>query len=382
MNRLSCMKRLGRYFMSLNSRVLILSNPGEHHAFAVAEGLRRKGEEVYLWQVSDFPSQQLASLSLEEGAEKVVIDGPGLELDGPATAVWVRRPRPPRLPEGVVDPRDRDFAQRENSIFVRSLQISVGREALWVNPPGSAGRANLRTEQLRTANAVGFAVPPTLCSNDPERVRKFLHSHPGGVIYKSFFPAGWSNEAGVAMLFTEVVSAEDLPDDPLLQAVPGIFQARVDKAFELRVTAIGDELVAVKIRSQEIASSSLDWRAATVEVPVEPFELPHPIAAGCREILARLGIVYGAFDLIVTPENDYVFLEVNEMGAFLWLEERLPELGLLDTFCEFLRHGRVDFQRSQPRSRVRLDQVQAEVERQVESAARVHVSSPEPTYRD
>lgn len=368
--------------MTFKPHVLILSNPGEHHAFAVAEGLRRKGVEVHLWQVSDFPTQQMASFSLEEGAEKVVIDGLGLELDGPATAVWVRRPRPPRLPEGVVDPRDRDFAQRENNIFVRSLQMSVGREALWVNPPGNAGRANLRTEQLRTANAVGFAVPPTLCSNDPERVREFLRSHPGGVIYKSFFPAGWANEAGVAMLFTEVVSEEDLPDDALLSAVPGIFQARIDKAFELRVTAIGDQIVAVKIRSQEIASSSLDWRAATVEVPVEPFDLPRPIAAGCREVLARLGIVYGAFDLIVTPENDYVFLEVNEMGAFLWLEERLPELGILDTFCEFLRQGRVDFRKVEPGTRIRLDQVQAEVLRRVEEAAAKHVSLPEPSYRD
>jgi hypothetical protein len=213
-------------------------------------------------------------------------------------------------------------------------------------------------------------------------VRRFLRAHPGGVIYKSFFPAGWANEAGVAMLFTELVSEEDLPDDPLLRAVPGIFQARVDKAFELRVTAIGDELVAVKILSQELASSSLDWRAATVEVPMEPFELPPPIAAGCREVLARLGIVYGAFDLIVTPGNDYVFLEVNEMGAFLWLEERLPELGILDTFCEFLSQGRVDFRIAEPWNRIRLDQVQAEVSRHVGEAAMKHVSSPEPTYRD
>ncbi|HEV7672308.1 MAG TPA: hypothetical protein VGS22_27635 [Thermoanaerobaculia bacterium] len=348
----------------------------------MAEGLRRKGADVFLWQVSDFPSQQTASLSLEEGAEKVAIDGLGLELEGPATAIWVRRPRPPRLPEGVVDPRDRDFAQRENNIFVGSLQMSVGREALWVNPPGSAGRANLRTEQLRTANAAGFAIPPTLCTNDPEEIRRFFRSYPNGVIYKSFFPAGWSNETGVAMLFTALVSEEDLPEGPLLRAVPGIFQARIDKAFELRVTAVGNELVAVKIRSQEIASSLLDWRAAAEDVPMEPFDLPRPIVAACREVMARLGIVYGAFDLIVTPENDYVFLEVNEMGAFLWLEERLPELGLLDTFCEFLRQGRIDFRMAEPCNRIRFDQVQAEVLRRVEEAALEHVSSPELTYRD
>ncbi len=368
--------------MSLNPRVLILSNPGEHHAFAVAEGLRGKGAEVHLWQVSDFPSQQMASLSLEEGTEKVRIEGLGLELEGPATAVWVRRPRLPRLPEGVVDERDRDFAQRENNIFVRSLQMAIGGDALWVNPPGSAGRANLRTEQLRAARGAGLSIPPTLCTNDPAEVRRFLRANSGGVIYKSFFPAGWANEDGVAMLFTALVSEEDLPDDQLLGAVPGIFQARIPKAFELRVTAIGNEFISVKIRSQELASSSLDWRAATEEVPLEPFDLPQPIATACREVMARLGIVYGAFDLIVTPENEYVFLEVNEMGAFLWLEESLPELGLLDTFCEFLRQGRVDFQVPKSSDRIHLHQVQDAVHRQVEAASLRHVVSPESTYRD
>ncbi len=376
------MKRRGRYFMAHNSHVLILSNPGEHHAFAVAEGLRRKSAEVHLWQVSDLPSQQRASLSLGEGTEKVTIEGLGLKLEGPATAVWVRRPRQPRLPEGVVDERDRDFAQRENNIFVRTLQMAIGGDALWVNPPGNAGRANLRSEQLRAATGVGLSIPPTLCTNDPAEIRRFLRAHPGGVIYKSFFPAGWANEDGVAMLFTALVSEEHLPDDPLLGAVPGIFQARIPKAFELRVTAIGNQLIAVKIRSQELASSSLDWRAATEEVPLEPFRLPQPVATACREVMARLGIVYGAFDLIVTPENDYVFLEVNEMGAFLWLEEKLPELGLLDTFCEFLRQGRVDFQVTESKNRIRLDQVQTEVSRQAEAAGLRHVASPEPTHRD
>lgn len=363
-------------------RILILTSPREHHAFSVAEGLRRKGADVQLWYASDFPSMQTATFSLGARGEAVSIQGAELALQEPVSVVWVRRPRRAELPKGVVDPADIDFAQRENSFFVRSLQMAIGREALWVNPPGHAGRANLKTEQLSAAIGSGFKIPPTLCTNDPAEVRRFLRAYPGGVIYKSFFPAGWANEAGVAMLFTSLVSEDDLPDDPLLAAVPGIFQARVSKAFELRVTAIGNELIAVKIRSQEHASSALDWRAATEEIPLEPFDLPRSVAAACREVMGRLGIVYGAFDLIVTPENDYVFLEVNEMGAFLWLEEKLPELGLLDAFCEFLRQGRADFRISEPRSRVRLDQVQAEVERQVESALRSHVSLPEPTFQD
>ena len=38
--------------------------------------------------------------------------------------------------------------------------------------------------------------------------------------------------------------------------------------------------------------------------------------------MKRLGLVYGAIDLRRTPAGDYVFLEVNTAGEFLFVEER------------------------------------------------------------
>ena len=32
---------------------------------------------------------------------------------------------------------------------------------------------------------------------------------------------------------------------------------------------------------------------------------------------------FGAFDFIVTPENEWIFLEVNPNGQWLWLEQSL-----------------------------------------------------------
>jgi hypothetical protein len=32
-----------------------------------------------------------------------------------------------------------------------------------------------------------------------------------------------------------------------------------------------------------------------------------------------LGLAFGCIDLIVTPEGEHIFLEVNEMGQFLWV---------------------------------------------------------------
>lgn len=82
-----------------------------------------------------------------------------------------------------------------------------------------------------------------------------------------------------------------------------------------------------------------------------------------------LGLVFGCFDFIVTPEGEYIFLEVNEMGAFLWIEQQLPEMGMLDAFCEFLIQGRKDFLWSPSTATLHWDDVIEEAERQLQAEA-------------
>ena len=52
--------------------------------------------------------------------------------------------------------------------------------------------------------------------------------------------------------------------------------------------------------------------------------------------MAKLGIVFGCFDFVVTPEGEFIFLEVNESGDFLWMEECAPEYNILSRFAAWL----------------------------------------------
>jgi glutathione synthase/RimK-type ligase-like ATP-grasp enzyme len=38
------------------------------------------------------------------------------------------------------------------------------------------------------------------------------------------------------------------------------------------------------------------------------------------QFMAYFGLNYGAIDIIVTTDDRYVFLEVNPVGEFFWLE--------------------------------------------------------------
>jgi hypothetical protein len=52
--------------------------------------------------------------------------------------------------------------------------------------------------------------------------------------------------------------------------------------------------------------------------------------------MADLGIVYGTFDFIVTPDEELVFLEVNEAGQTFFMEQIYPDMQVIDAFAHFL----------------------------------------------
>lgn len=369
--------------MAKASQVLVLTSPADYHAFVVAEGLRRKGVAVTLWHTTDFPSRQTGSAWLGDEHGRWELRSPEFLL-GPQTptTICVRQPGTPVLPPGV-DQSDQHFALRECQYFLSGFMRSIGRDSFWVNPLASITRSNLKLEQLRAASGSGLRIPRSLLSNHPEHIRDFIRSATAGVIYKSFYPVTWHLTDGVAILFSSPLELENLPDDAILSATPGIFQEQVPKAFELRVTAIGKQLFAAKLDSQGVATARIDWRAADVPVSIEPFKLPPRVVSACLRIMAALDIVFGCFDLIVTPEGEYVFLEVNEAGAFLWLERRSPELNLLDAFCELLAQGTPNFHWPNERAQVKLADVHDEAVRLItEEAPKAHVPRPLETLAD
>jgi glutathione synthase/RimK-type ligase-like ATP-grasp enzyme len=104
---------------------------------------------------------------------------------------------------------------------------------------------------------------------------------------------------------------------------PCLFQEYVPKAFELRVTVVRDRVFAAEIHSQALAATRHDWRRPELsDVPHRPHELPEAIAGRCVCLVARLGLQFGAIDMIYTPSGEYVFLEINPNGQYGWIEDR------------------------------------------------------------
>jgi hypothetical protein len=327
-------------------RVLIPTQYKDIHAQVVQRALQSLGHTAVLWYGGDLPTQQTLSWALAPGARPELSLQGSEPVEGEFDVVWLRRRMGPTLPEDI-DPADLPFVQREWRQCLRGVWATIAPRAFWVNPVLAADRGESKLAQLALAAEVGLSIPPTLCSSDPDRIRAFLRSHPGQTIYKPFTATQWRTEEGTAYLFTAVVDEDEL-DDESLRACPGLFQPRIDKSHELRVTFMGQHTFVTRLDSQSLAVAQVDWRAGTRALALSRDALPAEVEARCRALMARFGLVFACFDFIVTPRGEHVFLELNQMGQFLWLEELDPSLRLLDAFCAMLTQARPDFEWSEP----------------------------------
>jgi glutathione synthase/RimK-type ligase-like ATP-grasp enzyme len=361
----------------MSRTIVVLTEPDDIHAYAVAEALSIKGGRAILWHTPDFPSRCTETFHFRGGQLETAIEGSDfriLDEDRPR-AVWRRRPAHALLGASL-HPADLSFAETQCSVFRRAALSVFAEDSFWVNPPDAANRASRKILQHKLALTVGFSVPDTLYTNDPQKIRDFIRDHGGIAVYKPFRGVVWRDANYSWAPFTSAVTEATLVDSELLQLVPGIYQELIPKAYEIRITAMGRQLFAAKILSQETESGKLDWRKSYSDLRMEPLELTPELSSLCLSLMSRLDIVFGCFDIVVTPQGDHFFLEVNEMGQFLFVE-RLTDLPLLDAFSEFLLSADPCFIWTPSVPRIRYADLEGRIHRMAEESAQSHVSLPE-----
>jgi glutathione synthase/RimK-type ligase-like ATP-grasp enzyme len=188
-------------------------------------------------------------------------------------------------------------------------------------------RAGNKQLQLQAARAMGLRIPRTLITNDPQAVKDFAKTCENGLIAKMLSSFAIYEEGQEKVVFTNRVAPEHLEELEGLHLCPMTFQEMVPKALELRVTIVGNQTFAASIDSQSSERATHDWRRDGVGLlqDWERYELPGDIEQRLMGLMDYFGLNYGAIDIVVTPAGDHVFLEVNPVGEFFWLE-RCPGL--------------------------------------------------------
>ena len=325
-----------------NNSILITTEPSDIHAACVMLAIRELGHKADILLMGDIPERARLSMDLTGGDLKttVVEHLSGSNYLADYSTLWCRRRPSSKISRDRIHPADIDMAINESKEHVKAFYCLAERVLVCVNGFRETAYAEIKLNQIHCAAKVGFRFPRTLLSNDPDRIRGFMSSLPDGsrAIYKPYQSPIWQSGTSVAFGYTSVVGPNDLPIDSVLQLTPGIFQEYIEKKYELRIIWMGGRAIAVRIDSQDIPDAQIDWRAAqnNPDIKLTEVSLPHEVMTRCARLMNDLSLWFGCIDMIFAENGEYVFLEVNSMGQFLWIESINPEIQLLDAFVQFI----------------------------------------------
>ncbi|MFL6605748.1 MAG: MvdC/MvdD family ATP grasp protein [Steroidobacteraceae bacterium] len=248
------------------------------------------------------------------------------------TSVWYRRIRIPNAPDDM-DPGIYEYCIRESrAALLGSVMTSAPR---WMSEPAAVWRAEYKPLQLALAEELGFRIPKTVITNKPAQVQSAFATF-GGLILKPV-RSGHVVQAGEERaIFTSRVLEEHLAAVDEARWCPAIYQELIPKRFDIRVTVVGDRLFSAAIDSQSDPDAQVDWRqTSNPQLPHRRISLPHDLEQRLRKLMRRLDLQFAGIDLIQTPDGDYVFLEVNPSGQWLWLDDML-DFGISDAMANWL----------------------------------------------
>jgi len=114
------------------------------------------------------------------------------------------------------------------------------------------------------------------------------------------------------MIYTTPVDARLI--DSSVAHTAHLFQEWVPKEYEVRVTVVDDRLFAARIDAKS-ATALVDWRSDYENVTYTLWEVPTTVKLSVMSLLDRLQLRFGTLDFVVTPANEWVFLEFTDRGS-------------------------------------------------------------------
>jgi glutathione synthase/RimK-type ligase-like ATP-grasp enzyme len=224
---------------------------------------------------------------------------------------------------------EEQLSRTQWTAFIRNLTIL--EKTKWVNHPAATFVAENKLLQLKYANELGLLLPDTYVTN----TNKLPLDSNGLYIAKSLDTAVLRVDDREAFIYSNVVSADEI-NNASLDLSPVVIQNYIGTAsykIDVRLTIIEEELFAVRIMKNGKGING-DWRREKDNIEYREFRLPDDIQSKCKSLLRRLGLNFGAIDLIES-NGQFYFLEVNPTGEWAWLVEG-ANLPIHERICDSL----------------------------------------------
>lgn len=297
--------------------VLVLSAHEDPTADAVIDELNRRAATVVRMDTGDFPARCQLDATFSTAGLRGRLRTEDAEVNLAAVhSIYYRRPSRFTFPDSLSD-ADTVLAATEARFGFGGVLGAL--DTSWVNHPARVATAEYKPIQLHTAARCGLDIPRTLVTNDKAAAIEFAHAVGGAVVCKMLSSLVLSEQGTPYMTYTSPVDPYAI--DPEAFAVTAhLVQEWVPKKYDVRLTMVGQQAFGVAIHSSSDRGHT-DWRSDYRALSYHAVNPPSGIQAAAARFLQHLGLAFGAFDFVVTPEDEWVMLECNPAGQWLWLQD-------------------------------------------------------------
>lgn len=309
----------------MKNTILILTSFADKSIDSVVENLERMKEKFFRFDTETFPKEAELKLVLKNNDLSGYIqnkDGKLIEIEK-IKSCWYRGVMLPQKQNEMEEKYFR-FIKEESKAALWSFYTNLN--VFWMNHPlfGSRLLEANKLFQMNAASNVGLRVPDSIITNSPEELLFFCREHGGEIAVKMISGHVFSmvGRNKTFYIYTQKVKEKELLKRiENIKLTPILAQEYINKQIELRVTIVNREIFTCAIYSQNSERTKNDWRRYDFEnVKHEKYDLPKEIEEKLLILMDLWNITFGAIDLILTPDGECVFLEINPHGQWGWIE--------------------------------------------------------------
>jgi glutathione synthase/RimK-type ligase-like ATP-grasp enzyme len=318
-----------------NMSIVILAPLNDNHANCIEYGLTQAGCEVVRWEGLGW--QQGRDATLDFGLHDRVYLGEHRITD--EDTIWFRR-----MSQITCDPKldagELKYSRAENRSFYDTLLYNLELTgARCINKWTAARLIENKSIQLSIASSAGMKVPKTCMTNSRRSLEDRAFT---SAVHKSFSPHGWVDQQALEAVTCEAVYIRDLLnyEEEMFSSTPGIYQTAIDKKCDARVFMMDRNFYGYLI---DTSQAELDCRAALskAEAVLSIMEISTELTLQLSRFADQAHLSFACFDLCRDAEGEWWFLEVNQAGQFLFVDDMLPTSGLYHRMLHFLAGSKI-----------------------------------------
>ena len=309
--------------------ILLITNQLDSHPNLVIEKLNAAHVPIFRLNTDCLLTDYDISYTLSDNQNSFLIkykNGSHSISNETITCVWERRPMEPLYTLAPFEDENVEkILLEEADGFLRFFRYALtGLDVFWIGHPINERRAQSKILQKIVARELGFKIPKTLFTNEYSMVSRLDYDDLAiKPISSDHIPC---DDSGDLVFYTRRVSAKQILDlgQSSFENNINFIEEYTDKLYELRITVIKDECFAARIDSQVQGEEegAIDWRQGYEHnIKFSPTNIPTTIERKCLDYLHYFDLNFGCFDFIVDKDGNYIFLECNTNGQWVWLEE-------------------------------------------------------------